>query len=93
MDTMDQEILEIITRVLSGEAGLEDKQRLINWLSDGKSNIKEFGKIESLWNAVDIMASKEKYNSEKAYEKFEKLINKKSSVSLSEWKSIARPRC
>ncbi|MCE5347346.1 MAG: FecR family protein [Bacteroidales bacterium] len=77
---MDQEILDIITRVLSGEAGLEDKQRLINWLGDGKSNIKEFGQIESLWNAVDILASKKKFNSEEAYNRFEKLVNKKSSI-------------
>jgi transmembrane sensor len=74
---MDNEVFEIITRVLSGEASLEDKQRLINWLGQDKANIKIFGEAESLWNAFEIIATRKNYDSKEAFNRFRQQINKK----------------
>jgi transmembrane sensor len=77
---MDNEMLEIIARVLSGEACPEDKQKLITWLGQEKTNIKAFGEVESLWNALEIIATRKGYNSEEAFSRFKVLANKKSPV-------------
>jgi len=73
-------MLEIIARVLSGEACTEDKQKLITWLGQEKKNIKAFGEVESLWNALEIIATRKEYNSEEAFSRFKRLANKKPPV-------------
>jgi transmembrane sensor len=78
---MDNEMLEIIARILSGEACLEDKQKLINWLGQEKTNIRAFGEVESLWNALEIIATGKNYNSKDAFCRFKELVNKKTPVS------------
>lgn len=77
---MDKEILEIIVRILSGDASQEDKQRLIGWLGHNPENMKTFGHLESIWNALEIMASGKEYNAGEAHERFKTKTSDKITV-------------
>jgi ferric-dicitrate binding protein FerR (iron transport regulator) len=63
-------INEIITRVLSGEASSEEMQELLFWFRQNESNPKEFAQYEMLWNALEIIGRKNEFNTERAYQKF-----------------------
>jgi ferric-dicitrate binding protein FerR (iron transport regulator) len=75
---MEKEIQEIIVRILSSEAYLEDKQKLIAWLESGRRKYEGFGQAESIWNALNHGKWKE-YNSDQAFERF-KIARKKITV-------------
>ena len=79
---MDNKMLEIIARALSNEASPEDKQKLINWLGQDETNIKTFGEIESLWNGLEIIATRKNYNEKEAFDKFQALVKKKSVLGF-----------
>jgi len=87
---MEKEIQEIIVRILSGEAYLEDKQKLIAWLGQEEENMKAFGQAESIWNALEIMANGKEYNSDQAFERFKELARNKITVGERKglWKTV-----
>jgi transmembrane sensor len=66
---MEQEIIEIIARVLDGSATTEDYKYLTGWVNQNKENEKEFASYESLWLAMDIISNKEKFSTEHGYQK------------------------
>jgi transmembrane sensor len=68
---MDTESWDIAIRVLSGEASLEDKKKLIMSLGQDPEKMKAFGQAESIWNALEIMASGKEYDSQEAFKKFQ----------------------
>ena len=80
------EILEIITRVLSGDASYEDKISLQKWLQEDQENMRLFKQTESLWFALEIMHNKSNYNADKAFSEFENRISTGKN-SLTRFKS------
>jgi len=77
---MEKEIQKIIIRILSGEACLEDKQKLIVWLGQDEENIRAFGHTESIWNALEIISSGKEYNSDEAFERFKEIARTRNTV-------------
>lgn len=67
---MNNEINDIISRVLSGDATSEEIQILLHWFNESEENPKEFAKHEMLWNAMEIIGRKHEFNSERAFQKF-----------------------
>jgi ferric-dicitrate binding protein FerR (iron transport regulator) len=67
---MDNEINEIISRVLSGDATSEEIHQLLHWFNKSEENPKDFAKHEMLWNALEIIGRKHEFNTERAYQKF-----------------------
>lgn len=67
---MNNEINEIISRVLSGDATSEEIQHLLHWFNESEENPKEFAKHEMLWNALEIIGRKNEFNTDRAYQKF-----------------------
>lgn len=82
---MNNEINDIISRVLSGNATSEEIQKLLHWFNESEENPKEFAKYEMLWNAMEIIGRKHEFNSERAFQKFTGGIEgtaAKKSISL-----------
>jgi transmembrane sensor len=73
---MENNILEIIVRVLAGEAVKDDKQKLMAWLGESEDNLNAFKQAESIWNALEIMATGRNYSAESAFERFKSLAKK-----------------
>jgi transmembrane sensor len=67
---MKKNIHDIITRILSGESTPEDDLALIDWLNKNQDNIDEFHGRERVWNAINVIFAREKYNDKAAYERF-----------------------
>ena len=77
---METEILELVVKVLNGEACLEEKQRLISWLGKDQENMKAFRQAESIWNAMEIMASGKEFNTVAAFDRFKEMAQKRTPV-------------
>ncbi len=73
---MKENIYDIITRILCGESTSQDDLDLINWLNRSQDNIDEFNGMERVWNAINVVFSKEKFNDKAAFEKFIKDISR-----------------
>ncbi len=73
---MKENINEIITKILSGESTPQDNLDLINWLNRNQENIDEFNGKERVWNAINVVFAKEKYDDKTAYNKFINDINR-----------------
>ena len=67
---MEENIDDIITRILSGESTSQDNHDLINWLNLNQKNIDEFHEKERVWNAINVVFAKEKYDDKAAYNRF-----------------------
>jgi len=67
---MKKNIYDIITRILSGESTPEDDLALIDWLNKNQDNIDEFHGKERVWNAINVLFARERYNDKAAYERF-----------------------
>lgn len=75
---MQKKIYQIIDSVLSGESKVEDDLYLIDWFDDNKENTKLFACRERLWNAVDIVLNKHKFDHGAAFNKFKAETRQKS---------------
>jgi transmembrane sensor len=71
---MNDEIREIIIRMLSRETLAEDYSKLLEWLNASKGNSQEFGQYEALWNALEIVNHKNEFNAENAYSHFDEKV-------------------
>jgi transmembrane sensor len=78
---MESEIREIIVRLLSCEASFDDKQKLLSWLGRDQENIKTFGQVESIWNALELIALRKEFDSDKAFEEFREKIHGRQSLT------------
>jgi len=76
-----EKMTEIIVRVLKGEASPSDKQTLIAWLNESPENNESFRKLESLWNAINIIDKSRVFDHEKAFLKFRKEVELKLKAS------------
>lgn len=76
---MNNEINDIISRVLSGDATSDEVQRLLHWFNESENNQKEFARYEMLWNALEIIGRKHEFNTESAFLKFSDQIEKTGS--------------
>jgi ferric-dicitrate binding protein FerR (iron transport regulator) len=87
---MENFMLDIIVRILKGEASQEDKQKLTNWLAQDQENMEIFKQSESVWNALEIVKMGKKYDSGKAFNTFKEQVNKrlKSSRRIGLYKKI-----
>lgn len=72
---MNSEILEIIVKVLSGNASPAEKQRLRTWIDLDNENLAVFQQFEAIWNSFDIIKSEHEYNCEEAFERFKQQID------------------
>ncbi|NJO69680.1 MAG: hypothetical protein HC830_10695 [Bacteroidetes bacterium] len=77
---MNNNINEIISRVLSGEASSDEIQLLLKWFQENEENSKEFARYEKLWNALEIISKSNKYDSQRAYQKFKDYLDGTLSV-------------
>lgn len=73
---METEMLEIIVKVLKGEAIPEEKQKLIKWLGQDQHNMDIFKQSESIWNALEIINNRKEFDSEMAFNSFKQKIDK-----------------
>lgn len=78
---MENNILEIIIRILKGEAYPEDRQKLTEWLARNKENIEFFKQSESVWNALDIIERGNEFNSEEAFNRFKDQVRVRLKAS------------
>jgi len=78
---MDNEMLDIIVRILKGEASPDDKLRMTAWLSSDHANLEVFKQSESVWNALEIAKQVKVYNSEDAFMRFKEQVSKRMSTS------------
>ncbi len=67
---MTNNINDIIARILSGESTPEDDRTIIDWLNKNQDNIDEFHGKERVWNAINGLFAREKYNDKAAYDRF-----------------------
>jgi transmembrane sensor len=81
---MKENIHEIITRILSGESTSQDNHDLISWLNLNQENIDEFHEKERVWNAINVVFAKEKYDDKAAYDRFIDGIGRSGRKSSSE---------
>ncbi len=67
---MQKNINEIIPRILSGESTTEDDLFFIDWLEKDRENVKVFSEKEKLWNSIDIVYNRYRFDHRKAFTKF-----------------------
>jgi ferric-dicitrate binding protein FerR (iron transport regulator) len=72
---MENEMLDIIFRVLKGEASPDDKLKLTEWIAQDQANLEIFKQSESVWNVIDIIKTGKEYDSEKAFNRFKEQIS------------------
>ncbi len=65
---------EIILRVLNGASSPEEDIKLMKWINEDDNNLQNFVETENLWNAVDIVLNRHRYNPEKAFADFKSKI-------------------
>ncbi len=87
---MKKNIYDIITRILSGESTPEDDLTLIDWLNKNQDNIDYFHGKERVWNAINVLFARERYNDKAAYERFIHNISssQRRSFSISDIKGV-----
>jgi len=78
---MGNKMLDIIIRVLKGEASPSDKQELTLWLAQDEANMEIFKQSESVWNALDIIKTGKEYDSEKAFIGFKEQVSNRLKTS------------
>lgn len=78
---METESLDIIVRVLKGEASPLDKQKLTAWFAQDEANLRVFKESESVWNALDIIKKGKEYDKGKAFIEFSEKINSRLKKS------------
>jgi transmembrane sensor len=67
---MQDNINDLITRILSGESSPQDNLDLISWLNKSQENIDEFYGKERVLNAINVIFAQEKFNEKAAYGQF-----------------------
>jgi ferric-dicitrate binding protein FerR (iron transport regulator) len=65
--------IELITRVLTGEASVEEKECLIAWVEESKSNKKLFFEIKDIWE-VSHASTDSRFDSNESWERFRNQI-------------------
>jgi ferric-dicitrate binding protein FerR (iron transport regulator) len=78
---MENEMLEIIIRVLKSEASDDDKQKLTSWLALSQENVEIFKQSESVWNALEIVKTGKEYDSGKAFRSFKEQVSNRLKTS------------
>jgi len=78
---MENEMLEIIIRVLKSEASDDDKQKLTSWLAQSQENVEIFKQSESVWNALEIVKTGKEYDSGKAFRSFKEQVSNRLKTS------------
>jgi len=76
----------VIVKFLKGEASASEMELLAQWISESNENAQEYKKIEELWNASQIVANRQTFNYEKAFDRF------KFSIQQSYHKHQSNPR-
>jgi len=67
---MKKNINEIIAGILSGESTTEDDLLFIEWLEKDRENVKVFSEKEKLWNSIDLIYNKYRFDHRKAFNSF-----------------------
>ena len=78
---MENEMLDIIIRVLKSEASDDDKQKLTSWLAQSQENVEIFKQSESVWNALEIVKMGKEYDSGKAFRSFKEQVSNRLKTS------------
>lgn len=86
---MSIEISTIITRVLSGDASAEDKKMLVQWFRENETNLHQFGQMESIWNALEILKNSDSFNNENAYSQFHQKIQTANPERIIQFRKLS----
>ena len=65
--------IALITRVLTGEASVEEKECLLNWVEESKSNKKLFFEMKDIWE-VSHAATDDRFKGDESWERFKNQI-------------------
>lgn len=65
--------IELITRVLTGEASVEEKEHLLNWLDESNSNKKLFFEMKDIWE-VSHASVDTRFNDNESWKRFRNQI-------------------
>ena len=65
--------IALITRVLTGEASEEEKECLLNWIEESKSNKKLFFEMKDIWE-VSHAATDDRFKGDESWERFKNQI-------------------
>lgn len=65
--------IELITRVLTGEASVEEKECLHDWIKESKSNKKLFFEMKDIWE-VSHASADNRFDSDESWDKFRNQI-------------------
>lgn len=83
MENLNNEI-GLITRVLTGEATVVEKEDLLNWIEESKSNKKLFFEMKDIWE-LSHSTTDGRFNNDESWEQFRnqvELIEKKENHNL-----------
>jgi ferric-dicitrate binding protein FerR (iron transport regulator) len=87
----EQEITELITRVLANEASADEKLRLEQWRKEHADNEIQFEQTRLIWDNAALF--KEEVDTDAAWEKFSaRLKASKKTISLKYYLQIAAAR-
>ena len=68
--------IDLITRVLTGEASEEERNALLDWIDENKSNQKLFFEMKDIWE-VSHASTDGRFNSDISWKRFESQIESK----------------
>jgi transmembrane sensor len=75
METRENNI-DLIVKLLKGEASLEEKQQLLSWTNENKTNKKLYVQLKDIWEATQASTS-HRFNSQQAWYEFRDQIAEK----------------
>lgn len=68
--------INLITRILTGEASEEERNALLDWIDENKSNMKLFFEMKDIWE-VSHASTDSRFNSDISWKKFKNQIESK----------------
>jgi len=75
--------IDLITRVLTGEASEEERNALLEWIDDSKSNQNLFFEMKDIWE-VSHASTNGRFNSDISWKRFKKQIESKEQEEENE---------
>lgn len=68
--------IALITRVLTGEASEEERDALLDWIDESKSNMKLFFEMKDIWE-ISHASTDSRFNADLSWEKFKDQLDSK----------------
>lgn len=71
----------LIAKFLKGESTPLEREHLSQWIAESADNLAEFKRIETIWNAAQIVSNRKTFDSERAFAKFQQRIRLNTSTN------------